>query len=885
AGVPESLRTLVVVPTLLTSPAEIEEQVGRLEVHYLANPEGELRFALLSDWGDAPQETMPNDQELLAQAQAGIARLNDRHGPPPGGGACFLLLHRRRVWNAGEGVWLGWERKRGKLEELNRLLRGESGTSFLDSAEARSLGGLAIRYVLTLDADTRLPREAARRLIGTLAHPLNRPHYDASRGRVTEGYGVLQPRIAPTLPTDQDGSLYQRLFSGPAGIDPYAAAVSDVYQDLFGEGSFTGKGIYDVDAFRAALAGKVPENALLSHDLFEGIFVRAGLVTDIELFEEFPAHFALAASRQHRWARGDWQLLPWILGGGPRRPRIPAIGRFKMLDNLRRTLSAPAAFLTLLAAWTLPGISPAVWTLFILGEMALPSALRSLASLIPRRRGIAKRSHFRAAATDLALAAAQVGLAITFLAHQAWLMSDAIVRTLVRLGLTHKRLLQWVTAAQAKAGLGNELGLFYRRMDGGVTFAGLAACLVALARSPALARPDTAPAVWGWAVPLLLLWFAAPVVARYLSLPPAPREALPLPAADAEALRRIARRTWRFFEVFVGPADRALPPDNFQEDPQPVVAHRTSPTNIGLYLLAVVAARDFGWLGTVDCARRLAQTLATLAGLERFRGHFYNWYDTGTGLPLLPRYISTVDSGNLAGHLLALAQACRELGERPFFDAQTLHGLADAVALVRETAPASAGRRTQTVTRRQLDEALAALDETLKAPPADPGEPGQPTARQAWTERLGELERGFHALVDVARALASEQSLGADAAAWQEVLAWAELGAQGVASHQRDLAALAADRLSPAPDTELCRQLADLAQLAGHLFSQMEFGFLYDAPRKLFAIGYQVTQGELDANHYDLLASEARLASFIAIAKADVPVAHWFQLGRALTPV
>ncbi|HYO15258.1 MAG TPA: glucoamylase family protein, partial [Thermoanaerobaculia bacterium] len=870
-GVPPALRTLVAVPTLLTTPTDIEEQIGRLEVHYLANPEAELRFALLSDWRDAPAETMPGDQELLAAAISGVARLNARHGPAPDGEARFLLFHRRRVWNEGDQSWLGWERKRGKLEELNRLLRGATDTSFLEAGEPGAHGLPAgppvpreIRYVLTLDADTRLPREAARRLIGTLAHPLNQPRFDARLGRVVAGYGVLQPRITPILPANRDGSLFQRIFSGPAGIDPYAAAVSDVYQDLFGEGSFTGKGIYDVDAFTAALAGKVPESAMLSHDLFEGIFARAGLVTDIELFEEFPAHFEAAAARQHRWARGDWQLLPWIFGrgrtrdGGRLRVPIPPIGRFKMLDNLRRTLLAPAAFLTLLAGWTLPAASPAVWTVFVLATMALPACLRLASGVIPRRRGISKRSHLRGFATDLVLAGAQVGLTVAFLAQQAWTMADAITRTLARLQGTGRGMLQWVTAAQAKIGLGLELRAFYRRMAGGVALAVVATGLVAIAAGP---RPST----WLWAGPLLLLWLLAPALARWISLPPAPAAAVPLPTGEAQALRLLARRTWSFFETFVGPEDHALPPDNFQEEPRPVVAHRTSPTNLGLYLLSVVAARDFGWLGTVDCMERLEATLRTMGGLDRFRGHFYNWYETRELRPLEPRYVSTVDSGNLAGHLLTLAESCRQLAERPRPGSQALAGVADAVALIRESAPASTGRRTQTVTRRQLDEALAAVDVALEPAAPVPGAP------ERWAVRLPELAREVHAAVDVARALAGEQG-----EAWEEALAWAELAQACVESHARDLAA---------PPGDVPRRLAELARVAEELFADMEMGFLFDPARKLFSIGYRVAEGELDASFYDLLASEARLASFIAIAKGDVPAAHWFQLGRPLTSV
>jgi cyclic beta-1,2-glucan synthetase len=920
-GVPRELRTLVAVPTLLSSQEEVDEQIARLEVHYLANTEDEMRFALLSDWTDAAAENVSGDEELLAAARVGIARLNERNGPAPGGEPRFLLLHRRRVWNPGEGCWMGWERKRGKLEELNLLLRGARDTTFLsDSPEAGAEFPLApgsIRFVLTLDADTRLPREVARRLIGTLAHPLNRPRFDARRGRVVEGYGILQPRITPSLPTIREGSLFQRIFSGPAGLDPYAAAVSDVYQDLFGEGSFTGKGIYDVDAFSAALSGKVAENTLLSHDLFEGVFARAGLVTDVELLEEFPSHYEAAAIRQHRWARGDWQLLPWIFG---RRASIPAIGRFKMLDNLRRSLTAPASYLLLLAAWTLPGISPGWWTGFWLATLAIPDCLHLLYAAVPRRRGISKRSHVRAVAGDFALAIARVTLRIAFLADHAWRMGDAIVGTLVRVYCTRRGMLKWVTAAQAKLGLSLEPRVFYRRMAGGLalTAAAAAAVTAATLRAPAVPAMPAGWTLWALAGPPLLLWALAPAVARWLSLPAAPVEPVPLPAEATRQLRLIGRRTWRFFEAFVGPEDHALPPDNFQESPRPVVAHRTSPTNLGLYLLSVVAARDLGWLGTLDCVARLEETLRTMRGLDRFRGHFYNWYDTRGTHPLEPRYVSTVDSGNLAGDLLVLAQACRLLAERPLLDAQTLAGAGDAVALIRAAAPETAGRRTQTVTRRHLDEALAAVAAALEPVPV-------PATPAEWAARLDELAAGIHAVVDVARALAGEQREGADAGAWEEVLAWAELAQATVASHLRDLdellpwarpaaaadasagAAVPGRRLAAgvpslasllddaavgssaagagAAAAGLGRRLGELARTASELFAAMEFGFLYHPGRKLFAIGYRVAEGELDPSYYDLLASEARLASFIAIAKEDVPAAHWFTLGRPLTPV
>src|SRR6185369_179588 len=390
----------------------------------LANPDGNLHFALLSDWIDGPAETMPEDDRLLAAARDGIARLNARNGPAPPAGSRFLLLHRKRLWNAGEGKWMGWERKRGKLDELNHLLAGASDTTFTAIHGRAPHVPSGVRYVITLDADTRLPRGAATRLVGTMAHPLNRPAFDRRSGRVVDGYAVLQPRVTATIPTERGTSLFQRIFAGPAGIDPYAAATSDVYQDLLGEGSYTGKGIYDVAAFTAALKGRVPENSLLSHDLFEGIFARAGLVTDIELFEEFPTDYEVAAGRQYRWARGDWQLLPWLIKGD-------------VQDGTRR------GWLPLVAAWPLPLGLALMWPTFVLATLALPALLPALAEIAPQRPGISKRTHIRGVGRSFALAGAQIALGLTFLAHQAWLMADGIARTLGRVYLTRRRLLEW----------------------------------------------------------------------------------------------------------------------------------------------------------------------------------------------------------------------------------------------------------------------------------------------------------------------------------------------------------------------------------------------------------------------------------------------------------
>ena len=862
-GVPSHLRTLVAVPTLLATLEGVEDLIERLEIHHLASPEGDLHFALVTDWTDAANERADGDAPLIAAAADGVARLNLRYGPAPGG-TRFLLLHRRRVWNEGESRWIGWERKRGKLHELNRLLRAATDTTFIDVGFGTPAAPTGIRYVVTLDSDTRLPRGAVRRLIGKMAHPLNRPRLDADGRRVVEGYAVLQPRVTPSLPIGREGSIFQRIFSSVSGIDPYASAVSDVYQDLFGEGSYAGKGIYDVDAFEAALANRAPDSTLLSHDLFEGVFARAGLASDVEVVEEFPARYDVGAIRHHRWARGDWQLLPWIFGRAPAQSgtvmassALPAIGRWKMLDNLRRTLSAPAAILALLVGWTLSLHVALIWTMFVILTIALPTLIPVVAAIPPRRPGVTISSHMRALLSDLGLALTLSTLTVAFLADQAWLMADAIGRTLWRLGVSRRHLLEWIPAAQATIGPSLDLMGFARRMTGAIVI-GAVAAIVALT-----SRHGSLPV----ALPFAALWLASPAVARFVSLPPAAASRLPMTDADAQALRRTARRTWRFFETFVTSADSMLPPDNFQDDPAPALAHRTSPTNIGLYLLSVVCARDFGWIGTGQAIDRLEATLATMGRLQRVRGHFLNWYDTRDLRPLEPRYVSTVDSGNLAGHLIALANACREWSDRPLNVARRFSGVVDALDITRaECARLHDGRKTQTVTLHQLDDALAAVASALQ----------QASLSQVDGQaQLADLRANVEIMVDIASALAVERGDGMSA----DMLLWARAVLSSIEAHCHDIA-----QVAEAAGVQRER-LAVLESTARSMALAMEFGFLLDHDRQLLSIGYLVNEGALDSNCYDLLASEARLASFFAIAKGDVPAKHWFRLGRAATPI
>ncbi len=861
-GVPEEMRTLVAMPVMLSSPQSVEEHLHRLEIHYLASPDDQLHFALLSDWVDADTEHLANDDALLDIAVLGIARLNRRYGAAAGGER-FLLLHRKRLWCESEQRWMGWERKRGKLQELNRLLRGAIDTTYITSTGRSPWVPEGVRYVLTLDADTRVPREAPRRLIGKMAHPLNRPLFDAKLGRVVDGYAILQPRVAFSLPVNVEATPFQRVFSGAAGVDPYAAAISDVYQDLLGEGSFAGKGIYDVDAFEAALADRVPESSLLSHDLFEGIFARAGLASDVEVVEEFPARFDVASLRQHRWVRGDWQLLPWIFGrrdlGAAKHHRgegrLPLIGLWKMLDNLRRSLSAPASVAALLAAWTLPLPAALAWCGFIVLALAIPTLLPVFAAIIPRRSTVTWRSHLRALALDLGLALAQTALLITTLAYHAWLMGDAIVRTLWRMVVSHRHLLEWIPADLLTVSRG-DFGSFYVRMGRGVLLT------LVIAVAAIVLNDGKLPTI---ALPFLLAWLAAPWVAWRISRVPPPAARVELSTQEQLELRLIARRTWRFFETFVTLEDHHLPPDNFQEDPHAVVAHRTSPTNIGLYLLSTVAAHDFGWCGLRDALDRIEATLGTIARMQKHRGHLYNWYDTRDLRPLDPAYVSSVDSGNLAAHLITLAGAFREWQKGPGPDAAKIAGLTDALELARLALRDFRFVPGLSITRPLLETAFADLEAELRT---DTGVP-DPTI-----DNLALAAERASTLVDMVRTLAHEAHADRDC----ELVHWVEATRRTIDSWRSDL--LARD-----PAGFIVEHLEGLATAALELAAAMEFGFLLDGQRKLLSIGYRATDGTLDESCYDLLASEARLASFIAIAKGDIPARHWFRLGRTVTPI
>jgi cyclic beta-1,2-glucan synthetase len=914
-GIPSELRTLVVVPTMLADVRAVEALSEALEVRFLANRDDHLHFGLLTDFRDAPEETLPEDGLLLASARQCIEALNAKYRNAKGDH--FFLFHRPRRWNPVDRIWMGYERKRGKLTDLNRLLRhgaqdGSADRFALVVGDTRFLPN--VKYVITLDTDTRLARDTAWQFVGAMAHPLNRARYDESRQRVVAGYGILQPRVAVSL-SGSDRSRYAHMCAIEPGIDPYTRTVSDVYQDLFGEGSFIGKGIYDVDAFQQAMDGRFPENRILSHDLLEGCYARSGLLSDVQLYEEYPSRYSTDVSRRHRWIRGDWQIARWLLPDIPvpdpsrRRNPLSLLSRWKIFDNLRRSLLAAALTLLLLLGWTVLA-APWFWTLAVIGIVLGPALLSSGLTGLRKTGDVTLGQHVSAAMQAARRQLVQPVFTLVCLPYEGFFSLDAVVRVIWRMLITNKRLLQWNLAEDAEHQGSAGLAATWRTMWFAPALATTAGIYLAAYRPVAL-----------WvAGPLLILWCASPAIAWWISQPQLLRREK-LTTDQIRFLRRLSRKTWAFFETFVGEEDHWLPPDNFQEHPVAVVAHRTSPTNMGLALLANLAAYDFGYIAAGQLLDRTAKALRSMESLERHRGHFYNWYDTQTLKPLTPIYISSVDSGNLAGHLLTLQPGLTALAGHKIPGTRVFEGLRDTFDIVVD---AAAGMPQVHASARLLD-----LEQDLTAATLDP--PTTLTALRRCLDRLALCAEGWVADMET-RAVDPESPLGewARAFAGQCASARAELmmlapwtdilisgdGLPGDLSALDEIPTLS--ELAVLEETfrpAMARQLSDAASSGGQawpeklqrriaegsrnaqarlaaiqdlgrqceVLARMDYDFLYDEKRHLLVIGYNVAENRRDAGYYDLLASEARFASFVAIAQGQLPQESWFALGRLLT--
>lgn len=944
-GLPDGLEALIVIPALIDDKQDIDSLAEQLELHYLRNPDPNLTFVLLTDFTDAPQKHMPADESLLEHMHNIMQTLNKNYSRKKGDKQDnrFLYYHRQRTWNPSEGVWMGWERKRGKLQQLNRLIE-ETRTSEIKPQEANdpslesNLGIIQrVCCVITLDEDTILPPGSAQRLLGTMTHPLNRAVID-EHGHVIAGYTVLQPRTRVS-PTSALRTPFTRIYSGETGLDLYTLAVSDVYQDLFGEGIFTGKGIYNVQAFDVSLNEMIPDNSLLSHDLFEGLLGRAALVSDIVLIEQYPSSYLGHIRRLERWIRGDWQLLPWLISRRGAGKRLGMVDRWKIFDNLRRSLLSPGLFLLLICAWSGLLTGPVgIWT---------GAALIGLAS--PIITGLIE--HGQRSGMKLIL---YIGknlprtlMALIYMPFETIVALGAIGRTLWRLLITKKNLLTWKSSAHVEKQFTQDTdrrSVYWEMRVNPVVSIILAAIIY-------LVNPSALPI----AIPFLFMWLIGPEIAYQISLR---RSETPnrLNFTDIGKLRRLARSTWMFFEQFVSPVEHWLPPDHFQESPLGTIAHRTSPTNIGMSLMASLVAHDLGYIGKLALAARLRSSFDTLYELERHRGHFLNWYDTRSLEPLNPRYVSTVDSGNLAACFITLRQGLFEMSHSQVLRREAFEGILDTLALYGDLLSEIEAEPVQESSldlqkyiedcQQKIEDHLTQESEWVKIFEDMTGGTGGSEGMIAEIDRrLLELvetcgsEMG-QAVLSRLRQYSSALRAHVDSAAreihvlvpWVRLLKkvhphihkqnenaehWRRLydsllirptlfeldhftrEARGKISELRKI--IQTGSIPSDSELALCDELDsslesgmmagktlligfhEMANEAEAFSNAMDFRFLFDTERQVFHIGYNLSPNRLDPNYYDLLASEARIASLIAIARGEVPTSHWLHLSRPVT--
>lgn len=866
-GIPAENKTLVVIPMMLISEETLREEIRQLEIRYLANTDSPLLFALFSDFGDASQEKVAHDAYLLSIAIDGLKGLDSKYGPGK-----FFLFNRTRTWSQSENAWIGWERKRGKLECLNRFLMGEplpGNILYFGSAEALK----GIRYVITLDSDTQLPKDQARALVEVLSHPLNRPYLTSDKRALTRGYTIIQPRVVTDFASSKV-SWFSRIFSEPAASDPYTLAISNIYQDLVGEGTYHGKGIYDVQAFHQLLSQRFPEGHMLSHDLLEGAYVRVGFASQICLFDSHPVDFLTWSKRKHRWMRGDWQIIDWLL------PKVPCKtekesnplswhNRWKIFDNLRRAFLAPSLLLFLLLGWIVSS-SPELWTCLAAFVLFLPCLSFGIIKLVS-----SSLLEIKTSLADFHVLFLRSAFGIALLPFEAYQALDAIIRVAYRRLISGRNLLQWIPSEHFKA----------RALKGSIKFMMQLGCFSLLSLLLLAIIMKINPLAMIVSVPYIFLWFISPLIVLVADYPYSKRTDKQISEDDKIILRLIARKTWRYFHDFVGVKTHWLPPDNYQTALKVELAQRTSPTNIGFWLLSLLSAYDSKYITCDVLINKALASIQTLKKLERFEGHFLNWYNTETLDPLYPRYISTVDSGNLLASLWTLKQGLYEAMSSPLFPDNALDGIKDIYEILQKPLPQlfipsikdNIKNEPGNYWTQKIEEELTDWESIL-------------SRYFCWRDILNTLSEKGLSLINRDHALALSPSLQSLATGKvfeslkplieltqksdvpPEIKGWGKKLNEALATSQW----LAGEKLG---------QAEEIIEFIDRLSREMNFEYLYNTDRKLFAIGYNVDERRLDSSYYDLLASEARVASLVAIANENVPLAHWWALGRYYTIV
>ena len=815
-GVADECRTVVVVPVIVDCAKKLKKYVDNIETYYISNKDKNVFFAVLCDFADSKNEHEKSDDEICSYGISLVKNLNEKYGFK---NDKFFFLCRKRIFNVADNLYMGWERKRGKLVEFMELLRGKNDTSYnVFSGDIEKIK--SSKYIITLDADTVLPMGTAAKVIGAMSHPLNKAYID-KENKVIRGYGIMQPRVSISVES-MNKTYFSKIFSMDGGLDIYTTAASDTYEDLFSEGSFTGKGIIDIDTFMTVIKDEIPENLVLSHDLLEGLYARCALLSDVELIDSYPSHYDSNTARLERWVRGDWQIISWMINS-----RISILGKWKIFDNLRRSLIAPTIIIGIFANllfWK----NTTLWTTaFILQAFLIVLFTVTDFVVTPMKNKKIQIRNFE-----------QVLLILSFLPNQCVLMIKAISKTLYRMIISKKHLLEWTTAENAEKKSGNTL-LHYVKKQWVSSVIGFLFIYLNFKINFTFGLSN---------IPIGILWVLNPYICYSISKERR-KISFNFSSEDNAILHEIARRTWCYYDNFVNDENNYLAPDNYQEEPNNGIAYRTSPTNIGLSLLSAVSAYDIGYINVIELINHVSHIINSTRKLEKYKGLLFNWYDTRSMVPLYPRYVSSVDCGNFIGYIMVLKKSLEDAVKNPVFRIKEASSLTDIIKLAGSEIDDDSYYEEEINNLNNNEITVEYFREILK---------GIIKKAQLIVEKDSEKEMFYHKQLIKESCLKLELISSYDDSIMNKPLLNSE-------------------------DTyvEVIKKYNKCLKDIEKILNETDLRILYDKERKLFYIGINVENGEKSEGYYDFLASESRITSFLAIIRGDVDYTHWFKLSRA----